>query len=269
MEYIIKEIGKISEISEHAFLGSISGDDERKFKSYIRQVKSNKALLDNRLNDNNDTALVLTARYKRLEMTRQLVDVRVNLDLANKDGCTALMQAADHGYAEMVELLMTAGASLNLVDHAGRTALLLAVIKGEAEVVRLLVDYGALIIVPHNGHIINASIIAERRGYTAIAAWLRSKQVAAIVAENNTHIGVQFSDLSRKIDDLSELVQTQRQEIATLNARIVVLESLKDKNTEMEEKRESSLRRFSLIQSSESSPQGASPEANGTNLRKI
>jgi len=102
---------------------------------------------------------------------------RAKLRDTNRYGGTALIPAAHHGHPETVRILLGTDIDVDHVNDLGWTALLEAVILGDGgpvyqEIVGLLVDAGARPIPDRDG--VTPLQPAERRGYSAIAARIRS-----------------------------------------------------------------------------------------------
>ncbi|HJM68952.1 MAG TPA: ankyrin repeat domain-containing protein, partial [Candidatus Babeliales bacterium] len=96
-----------------------------------------------RLNKNNNTALMQMTKQGHFNSVKILVDAGANLDRLDKDNNTALMQAAKHGHLDSVKILVDAGANLDRQDIDGNTALMLAIENRHKDIAEYLVTAGA------------------------------------------------------------------------------------------------------------------------------
>jgi ankyrin repeat protein len=86
--------------------------------------------------------------HKNLFMIKTLLVCGVNptselLDIQNREGQTALIVAARYDRIDVVDLLIKAGANLDIQNHEGQTALIVAAVYGHIDVVDLLIKAGA------------------------------------------------------------------------------------------------------------------------------
>ena len=72
-----------------------------------------------------------------------LMDMDIDINVKNEDGCTALAFASRHGYEDIVSLLLSHGANVNALDSRGWTSLMEASRNGHSDIVKILLDNGA------------------------------------------------------------------------------------------------------------------------------
>ncbi len=84
------------------------------------------------------TALMASVVKGNVELTRHLLQNKVNTDLADANGTTALMYAVQFKNKEMVELLIKHNADKSLIDRKGRTAFEMAVMNSDELIINLL-----------------------------------------------------------------------------------------------------------------------------------
>jgi uncharacterized protein len=87
--------------------------------------------------------LIAAVKSGEVEVARQLVQQRRDVNAAEVDGTTALMWAVRNGDRQSAALLLNAGASANAVNRYGVTALSLAASTGDVAVLDLLLKAGA------------------------------------------------------------------------------------------------------------------------------
>ena len=100
----------------------------------------------------------------------------VNSPPAPWGGATALQFAAINGYIRICCQLIDAGANINApgAEHHGRTALEGAAENGRIDVLAILLDKGAIFEGSHRRQFVRAVKLAETRGHSAIAKFLKS-----------------------------------------------------------------------------------------------
>ncbi len=112
----------------------------------INEVKSllmvNRELV-NQKDDRGFTPLIMSTYTGNLELTKLLIELGADVDLAGAAGNTALMGVAFKGSLEMTNLLLTSGADIDQKNDQGETALIYAVKFNQPEIAKLLVDEGA------------------------------------------------------------------------------------------------------------------------------
>ncbi len=89
------------------------------------------------------TALMLAARYNRIEIAKVLIERGANVNGGNYAIGYPLQEAAEKGYLEMVTLLLSKGADVNTSADENYTALQGAVDERHTEVVEVLLKHGA------------------------------------------------------------------------------------------------------------------------------
>ena len=98
----------------------------------------------NARDENNDTALIVSARHGRSAIVDLLLSKKgLDPDATNHSRCTALIGASERGYSDIVKLLLKAGSKVNVKSADGFAPLALASREGHAETVKLLLEKGA------------------------------------------------------------------------------------------------------------------------------
>lgn len=95
------------------------------FKIYI----DNQPIITQNENENFsfDTSLLQAAKTGNNELTKLLLEFKINIDHQDEGSrCTALMLASEGGHKEVVHTLVSAGANINIQSQNGWTALLIA-----------------------------------------------------------------------------------------------------------------------------------------------
>ncbi|KER22832.1 hypothetical protein T265_14770, partial [Opisthorchis viverrini] len=83
------------------------------------------------------------ARTGNKHKLADLLDSRVDIDVANSNGLTALHLAAKEAHTEVVHELLKRGANVHAATKKGNTALHVASLAGHLEIVKLLIEFGA------------------------------------------------------------------------------------------------------------------------------
>lgn len=96
----------------------------------------------NIVDNTNETALMLAAKYGFLDITSLLLTKGADIDKKNKDGNTALMLASQEGYIEIVNLLIKKGADINIKNNDGNTGFMLACLKKHMDVANVFIKKG-------------------------------------------------------------------------------------------------------------------------------
>lgn len=79
-----------------------------------------------------------------LNIVRELLAARANVNLKQSDGITALHYACGHGHTEIVHALLAAGADIDSPEHTlGTTELHGACVGGHQEIIRVVLAAGA------------------------------------------------------------------------------------------------------------------------------
>jgi ankyrin repeat protein len=89
------------------------------------------------------TALMLAARYNRVEIAKVLIERGANVNGGNYAIGYPLQEAAEKGYLEMVTLFLSKGADVNIAADENYTALQGAVDERHTDVVEVLLKHGA------------------------------------------------------------------------------------------------------------------------------
>ncbi|KAL3440159.1 ankyrin repeat-containing domain protein [Aspergillus insuetus] len=98
--------------------------------------------------DRRDIRLLRAARYGRTDLARKLLEQRIPLNSARREGHTALSLAAKFGHEEIVQLLIAHGADIETKcddsrPMGGHTPLWFAAGEGHAHIITILLDAGA------------------------------------------------------------------------------------------------------------------------------
>ncbi len=115
----------------------------------LSAIKANNALkpphklkLD-RLNKNNETALMQMAKQGHFNALKILVNAGANLDRKDTRGNTALMLAIENEHQNIANYLVKFAAKVNILNNAGQTAVGIAHSKGYAALENMLIGIGA------------------------------------------------------------------------------------------------------------------------------
>lgn len=92
---------------------------------------------------NGASALIAASRGGTIDVVRDLLANRVNLNLRNNDGNNALWFACFQNHLPLIRLLINAGIDLDNQNDNGVTVLMYAASAGKTEVVKLLLAAGA------------------------------------------------------------------------------------------------------------------------------
>ena len=121
------------------FLQLLNGSNAESIRLYLAQ--NNNLVSFSR--EDQITALVMAARYERLEAINTLLKSGIKVDSVDKHGWTALLGAVAEGRLEAVELLLRSGADINYANNNGDTALIIASSQKQTNVIKLLLKFGA------------------------------------------------------------------------------------------------------------------------------
>jgi len=130
------------------------------------------------LDDQQDSAWLVTGVTGSVEMLDVLLPARPDLALVNRFGGVSVIPASERGHVEYVRRVVSTGIDVNHVNSLGWTALLEAVVLGDGgarhqEIVRILLGAGAdPSIGDRDG--VTALEHAERLGFAEIATILRA-----------------------------------------------------------------------------------------------
>jgi len=100
------------------------------------------------VDNNGDTAVLLAARYGRIDVLRLLVERGANVNVLDSKKRDVLNIAITTGAVEIVSMLLKAGAPTNRINRIGWTALLEVAILGDGSedyitIAQMLIDAGA------------------------------------------------------------------------------------------------------------------------------
>jgi uncharacterized protein len=109
-----------------------------------------------------------------LDVVKELLARKVEINAKRNDGATALIAASFSGQLQVVQLLLAQGADVNAKTGTGATALIMASQKGHLEVVRALLANGADINAKTSdaNNPLSALDYAKRGGHDGIRALL-------------------------------------------------------------------------------------------------
>ena len=137
-------------------------------------VKENGELLNSRLDDAGNTALIVAVKEGRYETAQLLLQYGADVDIQNTYSDTALVYAIMANNTDMVKLLLTYEANVNTKSFMGTTPLMWAAKVGDVGIIDLLLQAGADInAVNAKGE--NAEDIARRNKNKKAAAFLAQK----------------------------------------------------------------------------------------------
>jgi len=92
---------------------------------------------------NGETAIMLAAVNKNIELLKFLVKKTANINAQNNEGYTALMFVSSQGDVEFAEFLIAKGAEMNTQNNNGETALMLSVLHAHIGMTKMLIEKGA------------------------------------------------------------------------------------------------------------------------------
>jgi len=232
------------------FSASIANGELETVASYI----NNGMPVDQPLNSNGVTPLMLAVRCGQLDVVTYLVEQGANCHLQLKDGSTALLFAAQHDRYQIVQFLVAQGCSVNIENDQGHTPIIAAILNRNKVVARFLIENGATLSITKKGItplkvaasignliiikdlVIHGADVNERdtlTGVTALIAAVESNQVEIVnfLINNGADVNLRRSDsnesaiyLAAKIGDLKivrrllEVKQINLNEGPTTNA---------------------------------------------------
>ena len=119
----------------------------------------------------------------QLELVKQLIKKKVNLNAIDQDGRTALMLAGYNGHTEIVRLLLDGGARVNIRDGSGRTALLFASTGPFPKTVELLLERKADPNIVDNQERFSALMHAAAEGHIEVVKTLLDYEADATLKD--------------------------------------------------------------------------------------
>lgn len=151
------------------------------------------------------------ARLGDLEAVRRLVQLGLNINGRDAQGCTALLRAAGGGHAALVEWLLGQGADTALAARTGATPLSAAVSARREAIVARLIAAGAGVDQVLPGAI-TPLMIAAALGFDAIvqALLIRGANAAFNDEQGNTalHAAAQFAWTSKDLEPAKRLLES-------------------------------------------------------------
>ena len=130
-------------------------------------------------------ALHWVVRVDDLETARLLIGAGAGVKLADRYGVTPLYLACSNGNAAMIRLLLDAGADPNSADPTGETALMTAANAGDLEAVKALLDRGAAVDAKDPNFQQTALMVAVRANHPDVVRLLLERG-AAVNAKTRT-----------------------------------------------------------------------------------
>ena len=122
-----------------------------------------------------ESGLLNAALNGNNEAVQFLLDLGVNVDCTNEQGCTALMLATECGHEPIVQTLISGGANVNIQDSYVWTTLMLASENGNFQVTKLLLNKEADVNISNNKGF-TALMLASQNGHFQVAELLLNKQ---------------------------------------------------------------------------------------------
>ncbi len=138
-ESYMREIGRKGiTFSAESFLSAASAGKKDTVELFL------KAGMDiNARGKKRETALMLVAANRDIELMKFLVGRGADVNAQNSDSYSALMFISSLGYPEVAKFLIGKGADMNAKNSNGETALMLAVLHDNLDVTKVLIDKGA------------------------------------------------------------------------------------------------------------------------------
>lgn len=97
----------------------------------------------NKVGKHGNSALMKAVREAKVEIVKEILELKPELETTNIDGNTALWNACFGQSYKCVELLVNAGIKLNTMNDNGVTALMYSASAGKEDMVKLLLEFGA------------------------------------------------------------------------------------------------------------------------------
>lgn len=167
--------------TQHIEVGSkkVKKDEYAEERELLRQKMediSNGGEIDAAIDDTGYTALMVAAKIGDIDLMKQLIETKADVNAKTKSGTTALMLACNCGHTEAVRLLIEAGANVHHKNEYEETALGWAVDPDKPEIIKLLIDAKADFQAKDDqGY--TPLIVAAAKGCTEIVKFLLEKQV--------------------------------------------------------------------------------------------
>jgi len=169
-----------------------------------------------------DADIADAARTGDLEAVRRLVQLGLDLNGRDAQGCTALLRAAGSGHPTLVEWLLTQGADPGLSARTGATPLSAAVSARQEQIVTRLIAAGASVDQRLPGGI-TVLMIAAALGYDGI---LQSLLVRGADAGNSDEVGstalhaaAQFAWAGNELEPAKRIIERLLDAGAPVNAQ--------------------------------------------------
>ncbi|CAE7042169.1 ANKRD50 [Symbiodinium sp. CCMP2592] len=137
----------------------------------------------NATSEKESSELCEAAASGRVAQAEALLQLPMDPDARDEEGCTPLMRASKSGHADIAEMLLEAGAEKDSCDRGGFTALIYAALRGHAQVVQLLLLAGA------------QKDVGDHRGSTALmqAAYNGRASAVGLLLQAGADVGVRDS----------------------------------------------------------------------------
>ena len=145
------------------------------------------------------TPLHMAAWFGRVEVSRILLQHKVDQNILDKDGQTPLHTASYKGHIEVARLLLKHGVDVNAQDSKRSTALHLALEERHIDVARLLLEHGADVN-NQNGDGQTSLHQASERGRIDVARWLLEHDVDVNAVDSKRSTAFHVALEKRHID---------------------------------------------------------------------
>lgn len=150
--------------------------------------------------------LGLVSKKKTLDIAIKLINLGVNVNLADKDGETPLHLAVKNGSLELVKMLIAAGADVNFCNNAKHSPLYIASGYEHFEIVKVLLSSGALVNQPYGEQKGTPLQRAASRGYSNIVRELIEFGADVSIENNVKNTALHYAAVSGKIDIIKQLI---------------------------------------------------------------
>lgn len=113
--------------------------------------------------------LIKDSRRGNTDRIDKLLEIGVNVNAVDENGCTPLMLASYSGHINTVKLLLKRGARVNASNHSNETALSIACRERHMVIARMLIAAGAMIYTQHEEIITKSFEFFSTEGQKEIA----------------------------------------------------------------------------------------------------
>jgi ankyrin repeat protein len=172
--------------TEETLLDAVNNGDA----AFIRNYKGD---LNQPLDEEGSTLLILTVKNNQIDLFKELIKAKVNVNKPDSEGITALMIAAGNERPVILKALITSKANVNATDNFGKTALMVAAINGNTDAVKALIKAGADV----NIAITNGELpMGDETGYTSLifAAIKGKSDIVKILIDAKANVNAQSKD---------------------------------------------------------------------------